>query len=85
MSALFLLAAAQAISSYLSVSVLHAAIKSPMLRFVTTAAVSDLVKLSVYSSVAIIAVKGSWSGVIAAVVGGVVGNALAHHHNRSKP
>lgn len=75
---LLILLAAQAVSSYLSTATLHAAIGPSAGRFVVTAAISDTVKLSVYASVAVLAVRGSWWGIAAAVVGGAIGNAIAH-------
>lgn len=57
---LLVLLAAQAMSSYLSTATLHAAIGNSAARFVTTAALSDTVKLTVYTSVAVLAVQGSW-------------------------
>ena len=79
---LLALFAAQAISSYLSTATLHAAIGASTTRFVATAALSDSVKLAVYTSVAVLAVRGSWLGIVAAVVGGAAGNLLAH---RTRP
>jgi hypothetical protein len=79
---LLILLAAQAVSSYLSTATLHAAIGNSALRFVVTAAVSDSVKLAVYTSVAVLAVRGSWLGIAAAVAGGVIGNAIAHTTRR---
>ena len=78
---LLILLLAQAASSYLSTATLHAAIGTSATRFVTTAAVSDAVKLAVYTSVAVLAVRGSWWGIVAAVVGGAFGNAAAHIQN----
>lgn len=75
---LLILLAAQALSSYLSTATLHAAIGPSVSRFVTTAAISDTVKLAVYTSVAVLAVRGSWWGIVAAVAGGAIGNAVAH-------
>lgn len=83
-TSLVLLLAAQALSSFLSTATLHAAIGKSWIRFVTTAAISDTVKLTVYASVAVMAFRGSWYGIIAAVLGGAMGNALAHFHNRDK-
>lgn len=77
-------AAAQALSSYLSTATLHAAIGRSAVRFVATAAVSDTVKLTIYASVAVMAVRGQWTGIAAAVMGGVVGNAVAHAHNKKE-
>lgn len=77
-AALILLFLAQSVSSFLSTATLHAALRKSTLRFASTAALSDVVKLSVYTSVAVLAVKGSWMGIIAAVLGGVVGNTAAH-------
>lgn len=79
---LLALMAAQALSSYLSTATLHAAIGKSAARFVATAALSDIVKLTVYTSVAVMAVRGSWWGIIAAVAGGVVGNSIAHVTNQ---
>jgi len=80
---LLILLAAQAISSYLSTVTLHAAIGSSARRFVATAALSDTVKLTVYTSVAVLAVRGSWWGIGAAVAGGAIGNAVAHLTRRA--
>lgn len=80
---LLALLVAQAVSSYLSTATLHAAIGNSARRFVATAALSDTVKLSVYTSVAVMAVRGSWLGIAAAVVGGVIGNAIAHRTRRA--
>lgn len=79
---LLILLAAQAISSYLSTATLHAAIGNSATRFVATAALSDTVKLTVYTSVAMLAVRGSWWGIGAAVAGGAIGNAVAHMTGR---
>lgn len=78
------LIAAQAVSSFLSTATLHAAIGNSLTRFVATAAISDAVKLSIYVCAALMASKGSWHGVAAAVAGGVIGNALAHHVRHKK-
>lgn len=80
---LLILLGAQAVSSYLSTATLHAAIGKSTPRFIATAAVSDTVKLSVYTSVAVLAFRGSLLGIAAAVVGGVIGNAVAHMTRRS--
>ena len=78
MTDLLLLMVAQAISSYLSTATLHAALRASAARFVCVAAVSDAVKLTVYASVAVMAVRGSLWGVAAAVAGGAIGNFVAH-------
>lgn len=82
---LVILLVAQAVSSYLSTATLHAAIANSTTRYVATAAISDAVKLTVYTSVAVLAVKGSWLGIVAAVAGGVVGNAVALFSGDWKP
>jgi len=70
---------AQAVSSYLSNATLHAAIDKHTFKFIVTASISDAFKLTIYASVAIVAVRGSWLGVVVvAVLGGAVGNYLAH-------
>jgi hypothetical protein len=81
--ALLILLGAQAVSSYLSTATLHAAIGNSAVRFVATAALSDAVKLTVYTSVAVLAVRGSWWGIAAAVAGGAIGNAVAHLTRRT--
>ena len=80
---LLVLLAAQAVSSYLSTVTLHAAVANSAVRFVATAALSDTVKLTVYSSVAVLAVRGSWWGIAAAVAGAAVGNAVAHRTRKA--
>lgn len=78
MTTLLVICLAQAISSLLSTATLYAAIGDSKWRFVATAAVSDTVKLTVYAAVAVEAVRGNWMGVAAAVIGGAIGNAVAH-------
>lgn len=75
-------AAAQALSSYLSVTKLHAALATSTTRFVFWAALSDTLRLSTYSSVAVLAVYGHWFSVLVAVAGGVIGNAIAHRQRQ---
>lgn len=75
-------AAAQALSSYLSVTKLHAALAPSTIRFVGWAAFSDTLRLTTYSSVAVLAVDGRWIGVAVAVIGGAIGNTAAHLQNR---
>jgi hypothetical protein len=79
---LIVLVAAQAVSSFLSTATLHAAIGRSTWRFVTVAALSDAVKLTIYASVAVLAMKGTWLGIVAAVVGGVIGNTAASMNRR---
>ncbi len=71
-------AAAQALSSYLSVTKLHAALAQSTIKFVLWAGLSDVLRLSTYSSVAVLAVYGHWTSVLVAVAGGCVGNTVAH-------
>ena len=75
---------AQAVSSYLSTATLHAAIGKSGPRFVITAAISDTVKLTIYASVAVMAVRGSWCGIAAVVAGGAIGNTIAYRINHPK-
>ncbi len=75
---LLLIFAAKCVSSLLSTLTLYAAIYATALRFVSTAALSDSIKLGVISSVAVQAASGNWWGIGAAVAGGVLGNAIAY-------
>jgi hypothetical protein len=74
----------QAVSSYLGVRTLHAALGPSRARFVLAAVISDSVKFGVYTWVAVIAVRGSALGIAAAVLGGALGNALVHRANQAR-
>lgn len=78
---LLLVMLTQALSSYLGVQTLHAALGPSRAKFVIAAVISDAVKFGVYTWVAVIAVRGSVLGITAAVLGGAIGNALVHHAN----
>ena len=84
MSILAIICIAQAVSSLLSTATLYAAIGDSKWKFVTTAAISDTVKLTVYAAVAVEAVRGNWMGIAAAVIGGAIGNAVAHYIRNRK-
>lgn len=78
------LLASQALSSYLGTRKTFSLIGSSTSGYVASAALSDTVKLTVVSGVAATVVSGTWTGIAAAVVGGMLGNALAHFQARRK-
>lgn len=78
------LLASQALSSYLGTRKTFSLIGSSTSGYVASAALSDAVKLTVVSGVAATVVSGMWTGIAAAVVGGMLGNALAHFQARRK-
>lgn len=73
-----LLCLSQALSSYLGTRKTFSLISGSTLGYVTSAVFSDAVKLTVVSGVAATVGQGSWTGVVSAVLGGALGNALAH-------
>jgi len=79
------LLASQALSSYLGTRKTFSLIGASTGGYVASAALSDAVKLTVVSGVAATVVAGAWTGVAAAVAGGMVGNALAHFQASRKP
>ncbi len=72
------LIAAQALSSYLGTRKTFSLMRDSTSSYVASAVFSDAVKLTVVSGVAATVVQGSWTGIAAAVVGGALGNAIAH-------
>lgn len=79
---LFIVTISQMISSALSTATIHAAVSNSTIRFVCIAAISDAVKLTVIASVTIIAINGSFYGILAAVCGGAMGNLIAFKMRR---
>jgi len=79
------LLASQALSSYLGTRKTFSLMGGSTAGYVTSAAFSDAVKLTVVSGVAATVVQGTWTGIAAAVVGGAVGNAIAHWRATRKP
>ena len=71
--------AAQALSSYLGTRKTFSLMAASTTGYVASAALSDAVKLTVVSGVAATVVQGTWIGIAAAVLGGALGNALAHY------
>lgn len=68
----------QALSSYLGTRKTFSLMASSTSGYVASAALSDAVKLTVVSGVAATVVAGSWTGIVAAVLGGTIGNSIAH-------
>jgi hypothetical protein len=62
---------AQLVSSLLSTLTIYGAVGASVLNFVTIAAISDTVKLSVIAGVTIQVISGNWLSIAAAVIGGV--------------
>lgn len=78
------LLSAQALSSYLGTAKTFTLMRDSTTRYVAAAALSDSVKLTVVSGVAATVVGGSWTGIVAAVLGGILGNAVAHFAHRKR-
>ncbi len=68
---------AQAVSSFLSTTTIHAVVGKSTFVAVSVAAINDAVKWCVIAGVVSDAVSGSYLAIVAAVVGGAVGNAVA--------
>lgn len=75
---LVLLLMAQAVSSYFSTLTIRAAVSAKLVRFVAIAAISDTIKLTIISSVSVLALQGHWLGVPFAVMGAAIGNTIEH-------
>jgi orotate phosphoribosyltransferase-like protein len=78
------LLASQALSSYLGTRKTFSLIGSSASGYVASAALSDAMKLTVVSGVAATVIGGTWTGIAVAVLGGMLGNALAHFQARKK-
>jgi hypothetical protein len=70
---------AQLVSSLLSTLTIYGAIGSSAIKFISIAAISDTVKLSVIAGVTIQALHGNWVSIAVAVLGGAVGNTIAYY------
>jgi hypothetical protein len=79
------LLASQALSSYLGTRKTFSLMSDSTRGYVASAAFSDAVKLTVVSGVAATVVQGTWTGIVAAVAGGAIGNATAHWRATRKP
>jgi len=79
------LLASQALSSYLGTRKTFSLMSDSTAGYVSAAAFSDAVKLTVVSGVAATVVQGNWTGIVAAVLGGAVGNAIAHSRSTRNP
>jgi hypothetical protein len=70
---------AQLVSSLLSTLTIYGAVGRSAIKFISIAAISDTVKLSVIAGVTIQALHGNWVSIAAAVLGGAVGNTIAYY------
>jgi hypothetical protein len=68
----------QATYSYLSTIRVKAAIADSTLNYVSYAFMSDLVKYAITAGLAVQAVNGEWIVIVTTVIGGAIGNTMAH-------
>lgn len=68
---------AQLVSSFLSTSIVYFALKDSILKFNVITATNDFVKLTVISAIVVKLNTGDYFTLLAAVLGGIVGNTIS--------